>query len=128
MKTVEEITTNMAHAIGTEQYHASGLWKYLVLTDGVDQLRQDADAFWLIDAVSSYRIRNEFQAWTLTVNLETKTGNLVCTDGNEKELARQNFDYTNFPLPEITFFVERGGYGPMDSWTECLVMMLPSER
>ena len=128
MKTRQEIETNMAHAIGTEQYHVSGLWRYLVCTDGVNQLRQDADAFWLIDAIGSYRLKDEFQVWTLTTNLETKVANLVCTDGNDNELARQNIEYTSFPLPEITFFVERGGYGSEDSWTECLVLMLPSER
>lgn len=128
MKTVAEITRNMAQAIGTERYIRCNLWEYLVFTDGVDHLRQDADAFWLVDAIASYRIKDEFQAWTLTVNLETKIGNLICTDGNGKELARRNIEYTNFPLSEITFFVEQGGYGSEDNWTECLVLMLPSER
>lgn len=128
MKTVAEITKNMAQAIGTERYIKSNFWKDLVFTDGVDQLRQDAEAFWLVDAIASHRIKDEFQAWILTVNLITKVGNLVCTDGNGNELARQNFSYTNFPLPKITFFVELGGYGSEDNWTECLVLMLPSER
>ena len=128
MKTRQEIENGMAHCIGTEQYIKHNLWGYLVFTDGVNFVRQAADAFWLIDAIASYRLKDEFQAWKLTVNLETHVGNLVCTDGNGNELARQNFELTNFPLPEITFFVERGGYGSEDNWTECLVLMLPSER
>ena len=128
MQTRQTIETNMAHAIGTEQYIRCNLWPYLVFTDGVNQLRMDADAFWLVDAIASHRIKDEFQAWILTTNLETHVANLVCTDGNGNELARQNIEYTNFPLPEITFFVERGGYGSEEKWTECLVLMLPSER
>ena len=126
MKTVVEITRNLAHAIGTSKYIKCALWPYLVFTDGVDQLRHDADCFWLVDAIASYRIKEPFQAWKLTV--EAGKGVLVCTDGNSKELARQEFDYTNFPLPEIEFFVEVGGYGTEDNWTECLVLMLTSER
>jgi len=129
MKTRQEIENYLAHCYGSDSpYIKHSLWPYLVFTESINQLRQMADAFWLVDAIASHRIKDEFQAWTLTTNLETKVANLVCTDGNDNELARQNIEYTDFPLPEITFFVELGGYGSMDNWTACLVLMLPSER
>ena len=128
MKTVAEITRNMAQAIGTSQYIKCSLWPHLVFTDGVNNLRQDADAFWLVDLIASHRIKDEFQVWKLTVERSTNNWVIVCEDGNGKELARQDGTFTNFPLPEIEFFVEVGGYGTEDNWTECLVLMLPSER
>jgi len=129
MKSVAEITKNMAHAIGTSQYIKHSMNRNLVFTDGVNQLRHDADCFWLVDAIASHNVKDEFQVWKLTTNLQTKIANLVCTDGNKKELARQEIEYTDFPLPEITFFVEQGGYGSSaEDWTPCLVLMLPSER
>ncbi len=128
MKSRQEIENGMAHCIGTERYIKHNLWSYLVFTDGVDFVRKAAEAFWLVDAIASHRLRDVFQAWKLTTNLETHVANLVCTDGNGKELARQNIELTNFPLPEIEFFVELGGYGSEDNWIECLVLMLPRER
>ena len=70
MQTRETIETNMRHAIGTEQYIRCNLWPYLVFTDGVNQLRQDADAHWLVDAIASHQIDHkdkEFQVWELKV-------------------------------------------------------------
>jgi hypothetical protein len=50
-------------------------------------------------------------------------------DGNGNRIVRQEIETTDFPLDEITFYVERGGYGTCEAdWTPCLVLMLPSER
>jgi len=129
MKSVEEITRNMAQGIGTQTYikHISGAF---VFTDGVNQLRADADCHWLIDAIASHNRKEYFQIWELKTDLEKKTTVLTMKeDTNTPELVRQEISYTNFPLEEIKFYVEEGGYGPSaEDWTECLVLMLPSER
>ncbi len=67
METVATIKSNLAHAIGTERYikHFTGAF---VFTDGVHQLREDADAGWLLDLIASYRRKEVFQLWELTVN------------------------------------------------------------
>lgn len=101
-----------------------------MFTDGVNQLRQDADAFWLIDAIASYHRQEKFQVWMLKVNISKKTGVLTMRtsykDKGEYEVT-QEFEYTNFPLPEIEFYVKEGGYGTAENWTPCLVLMVPNE-
>lgn len=129
MKSVAEITSNMAQAIGTTQYikHFTGL---LVFTDGVSQLRHDADAFWLVDAIASHQIDHkdkEFQVWKLAVNKDKSAVLTMVEDTGQPELVRQEIPYTNFPLDKITFYVQLGGYGTEENWTPCLVLMLTSE-
>ena len=112
METKETILSNMAHATGTESYHRfSILFPKLVMTDGVYQLCNDAQCFWLMDVIGSYQHKllpkEDFQVWRLTV--KDRSGVVVATDGNAKELARQEIEYTDFPLDEIKFFVQYNG-------------------
>ena len=128
MKTLTEITRNMAQAIGTTRYIKHSLNKNLVFTDGVNQLRQDDDAFWLIDDIASYRRTEYFQVWELKVNLQKKSAVLTMKeDTDEPELVRKEYNYTDFPLENVKFFVKEGGYSSEENWTPCLVLMLPSE-
>jgi len=127
MKSVEEITRNMAQAIGTQTYikHISGAF---VFTDGVNQLRADADCHWLVDAIASHRRKEYFQLWELKTDLENKTAVLTMKEDSDRpELVRQEISYTNFPIEEMRFYLKEGGYGTAEDWTECLVLMLPSE-
>jgi len=130
MKTVAEIITNMRQAIGTMKYikHFSGL---LVFTDGVDQLREDADCHWLVDAIAFYQSEHKdkrFQVWELETDTENHTAVLTMKeDSNLPVLVKQEIPYTDFPLEKIKFFVQEGGYGTVENWTTCLVLMLTSE-
>jgi hypothetical protein len=45
-----------------------------------------------------------FQVWKLAVQ-GNQNGTVTCEDGNGKEVYRQELEYTDFPLPEITFYV-----------------------
>ena len=124
MKSKEEILSNMAQATGTEGYHRfSILFRKTVLTDGVMQLCKDAECFWLMDIIGSYQHKllpkEDFQVWTHTVNSGAISGVVVATDGNDKELVRQELEYTSFPLDEIKLFVQYNG--------ELQVIMLPNE-
>jgi hypothetical protein len=112
-----EIRNRLAHATGTEHY-----WRAFpnndkfLLTDGVKDMAENCGAFWLIIAVFSWqckeKVRNEpFQVWVLHFIDKTKGDDalLICEDGNNKELARQNIEYTDFPLPEgITLYLDGG--------------------
>jgi len=132
MESVATIERNIAQSIGTEKYIKHGLCPGLVFTDGVNQLRQDADCFWLVDAIASYRRKEEFQVWELKV-AEDENGirSAVLTmkeDSDQPVLVKQEFLRTDFPLDSIKFFVQLGGYGPdAENWTECMVLMLPNE-
>ena len=74
-------------------------------------------------------MKQPFQVWKFNCNTELRLGTLTCEDGNGNELVRQEIELTDFPLPEITFFCELGGYGSSaENWTEAMVLMIPSER
>ena len=123
MKSIIEIQKNMAHATGSMSYTKH--WLGLILTDGIIQLREDADCFWLVDAIASYKRKEEFQLWELETNLKEKSAVLTMkTDTNNPELVRQEIEYTDFPLKKIQFYVQLGS---IDGINPCYVMMLPSE-
>jgi hypothetical protein len=128
MKTVQQILSGIAHSTGTSKYIKSRLWGHLVFTDGVDALRNNADAFWLVDAIASYKRKEPFQVWDLTVDTKKHTAVLTMKeDSDQPELVRQEIEYTDFPLDNIRFFVQEGGYGTEENWTPCLVLMLTNE-
>ena len=126
--TAANLEAELAHFTGTESYtnlRYPWLKKRFLLTDGAKYLAEKAKAFWLMDAIASHQINKqvaaeEFQCWTLTVN-EKHAAVLTCTDGDEKQLARQEIPYTTFPLESITL------YAALDEGLGGLVVMLTSE-
>ena len=126
MKTVDEIKTNLAYAIGSESYtrHNTGAF---VFTDGVNQLREDADAFWLVDAIASYQHKFkkvEFQVWELEVFADKTAVLTMKEDTNCPLLVEQKIHITNFPLDNIKFYVQLGS---LDGYNPVFVLMLTSE-
>jgi hypothetical protein len=124
MESSGNIRNALIHATGTEHY-----WRAFpnndkfLFTDGVKIMAEMCEAFWLVTAVFSWqceeKVRCEpFQVWTLLFDEKRKEDNaiLVCEDGNNKELARQEIEYTDFPLPEgIKLYLDGG------------ILLLPSE-
>lgn len=112
----------LGHFTGTTGYHRVFPWNILfteniLLTDGVMHVIENADAFWLAGEIGAgYDPSNDyFQVFKLTVDLDTHKAVLTLTDGDGKALGKRNIDWTDFPLPEMTFWVVNG------------VVMLPSE-
>ena len=64
----------------------------------------------------------------MVVNKDKSAVLTMKEDSNTPELVRQEIPYTDFPLDNIKFYVELGGYGSMEDWTTCQVLMLRSER
>jgi len=124
MDNPDDIRSRLAQATGTTHY-----WRVFpendkfLLTDGAKDMAEICGAYWLITAVFSWQceetvIREPFQVWKLQFNNKTKGDDavLTCEDGNNKELARQEIEYTDFPLHEgIKLYLDGG------------VLMLPSE-
>lgn len=101
--------SNLAHFTGTEQIYRHGLVRHIVYTDGVQHVAEAGEAHWLIDKIACLQLephiaREKFQLWTLHVN-DDLSAELTCTDGNSAEIHRERIDYTDFPLPEIKFYV-----------------------
>jgi hypothetical protein len=140
--TAIEITQGMRNFYGTEGYtRLSPLHGSLVCTDGIVWLAQQANCFWLIDAIASYQSKckkdeslRDIQFWTLTVHpkveapiaLQPKQGmaTLVCERDSNDVAIKQEIEYTDFPLSEIKIFVE---YGEVNG-KPVMVCMLPGER
>jgi hypothetical protein len=89
---------------GTERYYRIN--PHVVLTDGAKFLADEAKAYWLMDAIASYlrffQLKEYFACCTLKVN--HSGAELLIDNGNGKTLARQDIEYTDFPLPEIKLY------------------------
>ncbi|MBD6620954.1 hypothetical protein FNW02_35815 [Komarekiella sp. 'clone 1'] len=119
VKTAEELIADLEQFTGSEVVyrHSLGMLRY---TEGVKYLAQATRCYWLLDAIGSYQHRlgsnarlREFQVWRLVVKDES--GTLICEEDTDKEVLRQQIEYTNFPLSEITLYLTQK------------VLMLPSE-
>ena len=94
---------------GTENWYRHGLVRTVTYTDGAQYVAGHGGAYWLLDIIAIAQRHEKavnaepFQVWKLTVR-EKSMGTLTCEDGNGKEVYRQELEYTDFPLPEITFY------------------------
>ena len=108
---------------GTENWWKHALSGY-IYTDGVKYVAETFKAFWLLDEImfatkfeknpTTKAKMERFGAWTLKV--ENESAVLTCTDGNDNELLRKEIEYTDFPHPICTMWMEGG------------VLILPSEH
>ncbi len=106
MKTKEVLTTEfLSQFIGTTQYYKNSLG--LRYTDGVQAMAEVGGAYWLIDAIASYRRREPFQVWKLTVK-DGKGALTMQEDSDQPVIVKQKIPYTDFPLDEITLFLIDG--------------------
>ena len=105
---------------GTEHYYKHPLFPRYKFTDGVAYLVESGMCLWLLTMILSLSPTVEkkvkgFAQWKFKVNPD-KTGILTCENGNEKIVLREEINYTDFPLQEITL------------WMEGDVLILPSEH
>ena len=109
---------------GTEAYTRwSPLFRSFVLTDGALYLAEQAKCFWLMDAVASHRGSYKDEAFVVAkLQRATATNGWVLRleDGNDGLLADQLIEFSDFPLDEITLYVEYDGTNH--------VILLPSEH
>jgi len=114
------LKTNYRQFTGTTQY--ARLFAHLFLTDGAVFLADNAKAWWLMDVYASHLLHENgdsepFTCLKLTVS--DSSAMVVIENGNEKVIAKQHIEYTDFPLHSITLYSCWGE----DGW----VVMLPSE-
>jgi hypothetical protein len=123
MMDAETLLQNLKHFCGTEQYYKHFLG--IRYTDGVKYLAENAQCYWLIDAIASHqptanknqRLR-EFQLWFLHVGdthefIKPKAGNkavLTCWEdtptSDTKPVVIQQIPFTDFPLPKIKLYLQ----------------------
>jgi len=119
-KTAEEIQDVLDCFVGTFGYHTHQLGNQkLLLTDGCDYVRREAQAFWLFDLILSHQMSKSIQeihhqVWKLKKQPD-ETWLMNCEDGNKNLILSQKIEFSDFPLPEISIWVLDG------------VALLPSE-
>ena len=104
---------------GTERYYP--ISRRHLLTDGTKYLAEQAECFWMMDAIASHLMEIGTADWFVVVKTTVKDAAalMVYEDGNGQEHARQEIPFTDFPLAEITLYACWDG----EHW----VIMLPSE-
>ena len=115
-----ELESALKQFTGTENYHSHWTREF-AYTDGVAFLAENAGANWLLDHIAAHQKRarkdrrlREFQAWKLTVS--EKRAVVACLRDTDDEAFREEIPFTDFPLPEVTLYLEDN------------VVYLPSER
>lgn len=109
MKNITELKSDLNHFTSTEAYHRYS--RNLVLTDGALYLANNAECFWLFDIVDSiigteYTKNEDF----LFVKVQKEKNNscwVRIEDGNGERIYAQEIEYTDFPMDEYSFFVQK---------------------
>lgn len=116
--------------------HVTGM----TYTEGVKNMAEENNAYWLIDAISSHIIFNprfkarcakderyaDMQIWILETN-DNKARLFSVADTTQEELNKptclQKIEYTDFPHPSIKFYCARNFINGKETYT----IMKPSE-
>lgn len=114
MLPVEELERGLAQCCGTTRYFRH--WMGKNYTEGVQFLAEAASCYWLLDAIFSYRRKEVFQVWTLKKTKGNSAVLTMKTSSKRPALVKQEISYTDFPLDEITLWIENG------------VLILPNEH
>jgi len=111
--------SDLAQFTGSECWYRHPLYPSITYTVGAQYVAEAGGAYWLLDAIVSHQrdacVRSEpFQVWTLRVEPD-HSAVLTCEDGDHGLITSQAIAFTDFPLPEITL------------WLQNEVIFLPSE-
>jgi hypothetical protein len=111
---------NLRQFTGSEHWYRHGLARNIVYTDGAKYVAEEGGAYWLLDTIAiSQRLEKAvaaeaFQVWKLKVR-EDRTASLVCSDGNDIVVLKQEIPFTDFPRDEITlWFVDNTIFLPSE--------------
>lgn len=111
--------SQLSNFTGTERYYR--ISRRHLLTDGSKYLAEEAECFWMMDAVASHLSEIGTADWFVLVRVTVlgTRATMVYEDGNGNEHARQEIPFTDFHLAEQTLYACWDG----EHW----VIMLPSE-
>jgi hypothetical protein len=105
---------------GTEFWYRHPFAKSITYTDGVKHVAEQGGAYWLVDDIVIAQktvpavAAEPFQFWKLKVNPD-HSAILTCEDGNGNVVYRNDLNFTDFPLDEVTLYFTNN------------VLLLPSE-
>jgi hypothetical protein len=82
----------------------------VLFTDGAKHVADAGGAYWLLDEIALAQrsekavAAEEFQVWTLTVDVSRHTATLTCDDGNGEIVFTKAIAFTDFPVAEVTLW------------------------
>ena len=114
----DQFKQELRHFTGSECVYRHSFSKG-TYTEGVQFVASQLGAYWLLDLIFSLQWKREvleqdFQTWKLRVD-DDNTASLTLEDGNGNAVLTHKLPFTDFPLPEFTF------------WLTNDVLLLPSE-
>jgi hypothetical protein len=120
-KTAKLSPADLSQFTGTENYYRHALNRNILFTDGAKFVADKAGAYWLLDEIAFAQrydkdiARQPFQVWTLAVRPDC-SATITVHDGNHNPLYSRALEFTDFPVTEMTL------------WLENNIIFLPSER
>ena len=120
MKEKTALLAALSQFTGTTQWYYHPMFENFRYTDGVRFVAQEMGAYWLLQHIFLHQTLPEltsmdFQVWKLQVQ-EDNSATIRVEDGNDHLVKAFPIPFTDFPLDEITF------------WMEGIVLLLPSEH
>ena len=115
-----QLAMDLASFVGTTQYYRIN--QRLVITEGVKYLAEQARCYWLLILYASHLASIDGEAEGFAVLKLAKQGSsadIAIEDGNDRVLAAQHVEYTDFPFDSFSLFACWNG--------QCWVAMLRSE-
>lgn len=125
MKTQEELQQLGLDKLTLTQFTGTGVYYRIsrknVLTDGTRYLAEQGACFWMMDAIASHLCEIGTADWFVLVRVQVTEGSavMIYEDGNDREHARQEIPYTDFPLDSVTLYA----CWDQEHW----IIMLPGE-
>ncbi|MEI6835157.1 MAG: DUF6876 family protein [bacterium] len=111
--------SQLSHFTGTERYYR--ISRRHLLTDGTKYLAEEAECFWMMDAIASHLNEIGTDDWFVQVRMTVNDNRaaMIYENGNDEEHDRQEIPFTDFPMPAVSLYACWDGV----HW----VIMLPGE-
>jgi len=106
---IAEITSTLGQFNGSETFYRHGVVPGMIFSEGAHFVAESCGAYWLIDEIAIAQFKpkvraEEFQVWKLTVTGHKAA--LTLDNGNGDIVLSKYISFTDFPLPEVTLWVE----------------------
>ena len=97
---MKNANAHFGNSVGSENFYLHKP-SMVVYTDGVKDLAEKCEAYWLIDLILSHQVIKKvklerFQVW----DLKRENGNafsILATDGNNNKVSSQEIPFSDFP-------------------------------
>lgn len=111
--TPDQIEECLRNFTGSEEWvqYSPTLFPTVVLTDGARFVAQECGAFWLMDTISSHlpKVNDHFAVITLSRTGTQAVLTIADDDPASVIYAKQEFEYTDFPLDGIKMYAAYDG-------------------